>query len=340
MRIKKIQILFLLVTIYNAAQSQTGKVYFTTKETTRIALNKTYYYHFNALDSDGNAISYSVKKLPSWMNYNDNTYSIFGKTAKAGQFPVEIMAYHRTDSASQRFMLTVYDKQTTNILCLGNSITNGVDTFNSYRRDLWQLLHAGNYNSDFIGSWNKHSDGRNAPIPDFDMDHEGHSGWTFEDILKPPSWDSARGNLHQWIKDYKPDIVLIELGTNDVFHCRRPEEMFGNLNVILALLREKNKHVKIFLAQIPPLGAQWADKKLCGNDTSYSEAIINLNKQIVSYAGTHSTLQSHIIVVDQFTGVNPATDMFDDIHPNTKGEKIMSERWFNAIRPYLKKLLS
>ncbi len=194
-------------------------------------------------------------------------------------------------------MLTVFDKNTTNILCLGNSITNGVDTFNSYRRDLWQMLHAGNYNFDFIGSWSKHAGNTDVPIPDFDMDNEGHSGWTFEHILKPPSWDSARGNLHEWIKTYTPDIVLIELGTNDIFQCRKPADMFANLNVILYLLREKNKHVKIFLAQIPPLGAQWSDKKLCKNDTTYHDAIINLNKQIAVYATRAFNNTHHLLLL-------------------------------------------
>ena len=40
----------------------------------------------------------------------------------------------------------------------------------------------------------------------------------------------------------------------------------------------------------------------------------------------------------QYNGVNIVTNTFDDIHPNTKGEKIMAERWFEAIKDYLKKL--
>lgn len=324
--------------IYINTQAQTDSIYFTSKEISRIAVNANYFYQPKAFDSANNTINYSVNNLPSWLSWNATTQSISGKTNKAGQYPVDIIAYTKTDTVHQHYMLTVYDKNTTNILCLGNSITNGVDTFNSYRRDLWQMLHADNYNFDFIGSWSKHHMGTAAPVPDFDMDNEGHSGWTFEDILKAPSWDSARGNLHEWIQTYTPDIVLVELGTNDVFQCRKPAEMFANLNVILYLLREKNKHVKIFLAQIPPLGAQWSDKKLCGNDTTYHDAIINLNNQIASYAKEHSTAQSPIIIVDQYTGVDPSVDMFDDIHPNTKGEKIMAQRWFNAIQPYLKKL--
>ena len=317
--------------------AQHGSVYFTSKEISSVQINSNYYYQPKVISAD-NSIIYSIKNLPSWLSWNAETNSISGKINKAGQYPVDIIALTKRDTVHQHFMLTVYDKQTTNILCLGNSITNGVDTFNSYRRDLWQLLHAGNYNFDFIGSWSKHHMGTDAPIPDFDMDNEGHSGWTFENILKPPSWDSARGNLHEWIKAYTPDIVLIELGTNDVFQCRTPPQMFSNLNVILYLLREKNKQVKIFVAQIPPLGAQWSDKKLCNTDTAYHDAIINLNNQIALYAKEHSTAQAPVIIVDQYTDVDPSVNMFDDIHPNTRGEKIMAERWFDAIKPYLKKL--
>ncbi len=335
---KNILCWLIAIIICSIATAQTKKLSFTSKEISRVAINANYNYQFKAFDSNNNVITYAVNNLPAWLSYNSSAQTITGKALKAGQYAVDIIAYTKTGTTHQQFMLTVYDKQTTDILCLGNSITNGVDTFNSYRRDLWQMLHAGNYNFDLIGSWNKHHVGSDAPVPDFDMDNEGHSGWTFEQILKPPSWDSARGNLHQWINTYSPDIVLMELGTNDVFQCRTIDQMFGNLNVIVYLLREKNKGVKIFLAQIPPLGKQWSDKKLCGNDTTYAEAIVNFNKAIAVYAKQHSTKQSPVIVVDQFTGVDPSVDMFDDIHPNTKGEKIMAERWFDAIQPYLKKL--
>src|SRR5689334_651691 len=76
--------------------------------------------------------------------------------------------------------------RTTTILCLGNSITNVTNKYNSYRRPLWQLLHNGHYNVDMIGSWNKHHMGGDVPNPDFDMDHEGHSGWTAAHMFTPP----------------------------------------------------------------------------------------------------------------------------------------------------------
>jgi hypothetical protein len=42
---------------------------------------------------------------------------------------------------------------------------------------------------------------------------------------------------------------------------------------LVEILRKKNKHVKIFFAEIPPLRPQWEQKKLCGKDTTYDQRI-------------------------------------------------------------------
>jgi lysophospholipase L1-like esterase len=251
---------------------------------------------------------------------------------------VKLAVTNGDTTAYQSFMLTVCNKQTTKILCLGNSITNGTSKYNSYRRDLWKMLHDDNYNFDFIGSWSKHHWGGEMPDADFDMDHDGHSGWTFPQILKAPDWDSSRGNLYQWTKTYAPDIVLIELGTNDVFQCVSVQESMNAFATATKLLRQKNKNVKIFVAQIPPLGKQWAPQMLCHDSISYAQRILNYNDTIARFAKQLTTKASPVIVVDQYTGVNPATDMYDDIHPNDKGELEMAKRWFAAIKQYVGKL--
>lgn len=179
--------------------------------------------------------------------------------------------------------------------------------------------------------------GGSVPDPDFDMDHDGHSGWKASDILSQPNWDMQRGNIHEWIQNYKPDIVLMELGTNEVFQCSPVKEAINNIFSIIDIIRKKNPHVKIFVALIPPLGAQWVNKKLCGNDIAYGEAVKNFNRQLAIGIAAKNTVASQVIAVDQYTGVNPAIDMYDDIHPNAVGEKKMAERWYTAIHKYLKK---
>jgi len=251
---------------------------------------------------------------------------------------IELSAANADTVIRQNFMLTVYNNQTINILPLGNSITNGTSVYNSYRRSLWQMLHKADYNFDFIGSWDKHHMGSAYPNPDFDLDNDGHSGWTAHHLLEPPDWDLQRGNLDQWLKSYKPDIVLMELGTNEVFQCTSAASAMNDLSIIIDKLRLSNASVKILLAQIPPLGKKWAPQKLCGNDISYEQSVKLFNQAVLQFAKSKTTAQSPVIIVDQFTGINPDTDMYDDIHPNTIGEKKMAERWFKAMKPYLKKL--
>lgn len=315
-----------------------AKPVFTSKAVVRVPVNNFYSYKPEAIDSAGLPLSFIIKQLPSWLKFDRNTNTISGKADKTGQYLISIEVSNQHIKTMQNFILAVYDRKTTNILCLGNSITNGTSKYNSYRRELWKQLNAGNYNFDFIGSWDKHHMGGDVPDPDFDMDHDGHSGWRFDDIFNPPSWDSARGNINEWLKLYRPDIVLLELGTNDVFQCRTVNDMINDLRRLISLFREKNKSVKIFLAQIPPLGKQWAQQKLCGDSTGYDQAIRNLNNAFVDFAEKNSLKNSPVIPVDQYHGINTDTEMYDDIHPNEVGEKKMAEKWFNAIKKYLKKL--
>jgi lysophospholipase L1-like esterase len=177
-----------------------------------------------------------------------------------------------------------------------------------------------------------------VPDPDFDMNHEGHSGWTAHHILEPPEWDIQRGGIDQWLTTYNPGIVLLELGTNEVFQCTPAIEAMKDLSTIIDKLRKTNPSVIILLAQIPPLGAEWGPKKLCGNDNSYSESVNLFNIAVKQFATKKNTKRSPVKLVDQFTGVYPDTDMYDDIHPNQEGEIKMAERWFDSLRHYLKKL--
>lgn len=88
------------------------------------------------------------------------------------------------------------------ILPLGDSITDGDAQHDSYRRALWHLLRTAGFKGDFVGSrrLNGYYDDP-PPHPDFDQDHEGHSGWTSGDFLGGPSgWDEHRGNLAGWLK--------------------------------------------------------------------------------------------------------------------------------------------
>ncbi len=202
------------------------------------------------------------------------------------------------------------------VLPLGNSITQGrVDQGStkpvvySYRYPLWQMLDSTGINFDMVGSIDHNFQDAYIDYPDadFDLDHEGHWGWTTGGIL---------AELAGWLDGYTPDIALIHLGTND-----GNTDSLGtvnNLKNIIDTLRADNPNVTIVL---PKLMTPW---------------ITVVNKSVDSIAKEKSTAQSQIIVIDQSDGFinDPSkqnTDTWDWVHTNTSGDRKMAEKWYTAI---------
>ena len=202
--------------------------------------------------------------------------------------------------------------RTVTIAPIGDSITNGGNSRPSYRRALWQKLQQGGYDVDFVGSKNTFF-GNNPPVSeqDFDLDHEGH--WAEEAGF-------VADNIDAWLTGYTPDIVIMHLGTNDFDRGQSNQSTLVEFESIIASLRADNPLVTILVAEIIPLQNQ---------DTS------SLNTAIRNWAPAQSTSLSPVIVVDQYTGYNPATDSYDNYHPNAVGEEKMASRWFSVLQSVL-----
>jgi len=193
------------------------------------------------------------------------------------------------------------------IMPLGDSITMGADN-NGYRKPLYFLLADWGYVTDFVGIL---SDG------DFpDREHEGHWGWTADMVL---------AGIYAWTLADQPDIVLMHLGTNDIDFGDSVASTITELGQIIDKIRSINPGVIILLAQIIP-----------STGISYSERIFELNSEIPGLAQEKTSAQSPIIVVDQWTGFYPATDLGDDgEHPNASGNQKMAQKWFDVLTTVL-----
>jgi len=205
------------------------------------------------------------------------------------------------------------------ILPLGDSITEGDTEYNSYRRELWFMLQNAGYAVDFIGSETLNYYGP-APNQDFDLDHEGHSGWRADQIVD-------RG-LAAWLQDYTPDVVLLHIGTNDLTRVNWNNVLvtttLDDTAEIIAILRADNPNVTILLAQLIPSCKNVLD----GNIVTYNQALPD-------FAAQQSQANSPVILVDQFTGFDAQVDSDDCVHPNLSGEQKMAQQWFNHLAPIL-----
>ena len=171
--------------------------------------------------------------------------------------------------------------RTTTVLCLGDSITMGVGgTHGGYRGYLKQML--GNR---------------------YELVTEAHKGWTTNQLLKV---------LPLTLIETKPNIVLLMLGTNDIYLDKFDSGLRNIPKIVLKIL-ENNIRTKIVIVGLLP-----SEKK--GLDVAFFNLGISM---IASQMG-------YCVVMVNFNVEESQT--VDGVHPNDKGYELMAKAWYKAIK--------
>ncbi|MFG1610916.1 GDSL-type esterase/lipase family protein [Actinoplanes sp. NPDC049265] len=196
------------------------------------------------------------------------------------------------------------------IMPLGDSITYGIGSvrFGSYRVELEQRLRAAGVDVDFVGSQ------RSGTQPGYDTDNEGHSGWRIRKIAE---------NVDGWISTYRPDVVLLHIGTNDMRSADEAVGAPGRLSLLIDQMLDASPDVQILVAKIVGSNDETARRM-------YSKQIDAYNAEI---PGIVATKGPRVRLVDQ-TGVD-GTDLLDRLHPNEFGYSKMAWTWYRALEPLL-----
>ena len=199
--------------------------------------------------------------------------------------------------------------QPVRIMPLGDSITGSPGC---WRALLWNRLQdAGYTNIDFVGTLPPQGCG----IP-YDGDNEGHGGYLATNI-------AAQNLLPGWLSATHPDIVIMHLGTNDVWSDIAPATILAAFSTLVDQMRADNPAMKILVAQILPMNPS--------NCPQCAQRVVDFNAAIPAWAAAKSTAQSPITVVDQWTGFDTATDTIDGVHPNDSGNQKIAARWFGPL---------
>lgn len=201
------------------------------------------------------------------------------------------------------------------IMPLGDSITGNPGC---WRAILWNRLQSAGYtNIDFVGTLNNAGECGVS----FDGDNEGHGGYLATNI-------ASQNQLPAWLSTTNPDIVLIQLGTNDVWNNIPPATILAAFSTLIDQMRANNPNVRVIVAQILPM-----------NPTGCSDCpqrVINFNAAIPAWAAAKSTSQSPVTVVDLWTGFDVAADTSDGVHPNgTTGFPKVANSWYPAVSALL-----
>ncbi|MEV6032144.1 cellulose binding domain-containing protein [Nonomuraea sp. NPDC052116] len=197
----------------------------------------------------------------------------------------------------------------TRIMPLGDSITGSPGC---WRALLWNRLQSTGYtNIDFVGTLPPQGCGVS-----YDGDNEGHGGYLATNIAN-------QSQLPGWLSATKPDIVVMHLGTNDVWSNIAPATILSAFTTLVNQMRASNPNMKILVAKIIPMNpSTCAD---CG------QRAVNFNNAIPAWAAATTTQQSPITVVDQWTGFSTSTDTYDGVHPNSTGDQKMSDKWYPPL---------
>jgi lysophospholipase L1-like esterase len=193
------------------------------------------------------------------------------------------------------------DFEATRVMPLGDSITlgTGAPTRGSYRMELAYRLLKGGMQINYVGS---RSTGTGS-----DTQHEGHGGWTIDELSE---------RLDGWLARYSPDVVLLHAGTNNITQGDGPYATARKLSALIDQIRAARPAANIFVAQI--IGSR-VPRELA-QDRVYNRLIPGL------VARKNDPL---ITVVDQSSigGI----DLHDLHHPNEFGYEKMAHNWYQAM---------
>lgn len=225
---------------------------------------------------------------------------------------------------------------TINIMAMGDSVTSrGSTPESSYRYWLYTYLtDAGFSNTMFVGNQGGVSDG--TPANSWPQEaYEGGDGWTTSDGVGDAS--NAAGILNGGSPG--ATILLLDLGANDIFAGEDQGlplktnlvQMQQNLETIIQTFIAHNSGTVILLAVPTP----WTMP-----DQEQKQFIAQMGSYVSKAAHDQKKVGVDVKVVNLHAGFNPriGADTTDGTHPDIKGEQMIARKYFNALRPILKKM--
>ncbi|MBT2469275.1 ricin-type beta-trefoil lectin domain protein [Streptomyces sp. ISL-66] len=190
------------------------------------------------------------------------------------------------------------------VMPLGDSITWGVgsSTGNGYRGPLWDKLAADGHPVDFVGTL------RGGPMSD--PDNEGHSGYRIDQIAALADAPLTR---------YRPNVVTLEIGTNDLNGSYQPSTAAARLKSLVHQITAAVPDATVLVASLVV--------STSGSEEQYRAAYNQAIPQIVSEA---QAAGKHVAYVDMSSLTT--ADLADALHPNDAGYRKMADAFHRGIR--------
>jgi lysophospholipase L1-like esterase len=197
-----------------------------------------------------------------------------------------------------------------NILTLGDSITKG--TFpGGYRQRLYNDLVAADYSFHFVGTLATNATPTLATAAQ--DGHEGHGGYSITRI---------DAELDTWLGAIdKPDYVLLLIGTNDfTSYYPGPETVIQRLDKLIRHITTDLPDAWLIVSNLTPRTEADVYARIQGE----------FNPLVQPLVASYAAGGARVSFVDMHSVVG-FSDLYDNVHPNQRGDQKMGDAWFGAI---------
>jgi acyl-CoA thioesterase-1 len=154
-----------------------------------------------------------------------------------------------------------------------------------------------------------------------------NAGYQFEVVNAGSSGDTSSGGLRRLptiLRAHKKiDILIVELGINDVFRGVEIEQIRENLQTIIDQTRARHPGVSIIVAGM----------QLPGHSN---------DDYVTAFGGMFAALaeKNRATLIPYFlegVGGNPDLNQWDGLHPNAAGQRVLAENVWRVLEPILRK---
>ena len=143
--------------------------------------------------------------------------------------------------------------------------------------------------------------------------------------------DKTFPGMSTLVTTHTPDLVMMQLGVNDVWGGKTVENILGNYETLVEQARAQNPKVVLVVAQIHKIAPA------CTAEDPVTVLAKSLVDAVPAWALVLSTADSPVFVADLWTNSDwSKAETTDCVHPNDLGAQHMGMNWYNALKGILK----
>ena len=211
------------------------------------------------------------------------------------------------------------------VMPVGDSITLGKDGgVGGYRRVLYEWLLAGGYKITYVGKQNLTRHGP-ATCSDGSIPwHEGYGSFRTDMILNGGKAEKETAPpLTTTLENFKPDLVLLMLGTNDIIQAYQLDGLEAREEKIIETIYAANPKAAVVVASIAPIKrAQWAEKET---------RVVAYNTALAALVEKHAAQGRRIAFADVHASLGERGLSGDGVHPNAQGYAQVAQVFYRVL---------